>query len=289
MKGMALLIGVNSVDPAEYDGWEGFLPVCENDAVVMDEMLTKLKFKTKTLLTRDATRKNVLNEIDDAAKALKTGDKFVIYYSGHGGQMPDINSKKIIDAGDEIDGLDETWCLYDGEVIDDILFQRWFKFRAGVRIIVISDSCHSGSVIKRIVRGAAEIVDEEIVSKRMPMDVGIRVFQKHEKEYRAFNKKETPLRASKTKKISKADIKATVLLMSGCQDNQLSQAQSYSYPDNSLFTAIMMGILSKPKKPTKYSSLMKVIRSKMPQDQQPNLMTLGKKPEVLEEQKPFKI
>ena len=52
MKGMALLIGVNSVDPAEYDGWEGFLPVCENDAVVMDEMLTKLKFKTKTLLTR---------------------------------------------------------------------------------------------------------------------------------------------------------------------------------------------------------------------------------------------
>ena len=33
-------------------------------------------------------------------------------YSGHGGQTPDLN-------GDEPDRKDETWCLHDGQLIDD--------------------------------------------------------------------------------------------------------------------------------------------------------------------------
>ncbi|MBK6876066.1 MAG: hypothetical protein IPG99_06305 [Ignavibacteria bacterium] len=37
-------------------------------------------------------------------KILRKGDLFVIYYSGHGGQVSDVN-------GDEADAYDETWCL----------------------------------------------------------------------------------------------------------------------------------------------------------------------------------
>ena len=33
-------------------------------------------------------------------------------YSGHGGQIEDV-------SGEEEDKKDETWCLYDGELIDD--------------------------------------------------------------------------------------------------------------------------------------------------------------------------
>ena len=62
-------------------------------------------------------------------------------YSGHGGQIQDENA-------DEADGLDETWVLYDRQVIDDELYQRWASFAEGVRIVVLSDSCHSGSVVK---------------------------------------------------------------------------------------------------------------------------------------------
>jgi metacaspase-1 len=289
MKGIALLIGLNRVNPAQYDGWSGKLPVCENDALVVEQYLKKFKYQTHTLLSKQATRANVLNGIDSAAKDLKSGDIFIMYYSGHGGQMPDVNSNKIVDGGDETDGLDETWCCYDGEIIDDIFFQRWFKFKAGVRIIVISDSCHSGSVIKNTVNGFERTTNEAFVTKQMPSEVSIRVFAKHEKEYRAFNKKETPLRVSKTKKISKADVKATVLLLGACQDGQLSQAQSFHYPDNSLFTAILLEIAGRKKSPTQYATLLKTIRSKMPADQQPNLMTLGKKTEILETQRPFKI
>ena len=67
-----------------------------------------------------------------------TNDIFVFYYYGHGVQQPDIN-------GDELDGKDETLVAYDREVIDDKIHQALVKFRRGVRIVMISDSCNSGS------------------------------------------------------------------------------------------------------------------------------------------------
>ncbi len=291
MKGIAVLIGLNRVDPNFYSGWDGALPVCEKDATDLADFLKKKKFVTKNLLTQTATRKNVLAEIDAAAKALKAGDSFVLYYSGHGGQIPDLNSKKIVDGGDEADGLDETWCLYDGELIDDILFQRWFKFKAGVKILVLSDSCHSGSVIKVMAKPDAkpQIVKDARVIKLLPKAIAIKVFAEHEKEYKAFNKKECPLRVSKTKPLSKNDIKASVLLISGCQDNQLSEAQSFAYPTNSLFTGMMLEVVARKKSPTNYESLQQTIAKNLPEHQQPNLMQLGKLNTSFETQKPFKL
>ena len=55
--------------------------------------------------------------------------------------MPDV-------IGEEADKLDETWCLYDGQLIDDELYFELSKFAAGVRILVLSDSCHSGTVVR---------------------------------------------------------------------------------------------------------------------------------------------
>ena len=71
------------------------------------------------------------------------GDIFWITYSGHGSQVPDQN-------GDESDGLDETWCLYDCQILDDTLFDLWSRFKEGVRIVIFSDSCHSGTIARAI-------------------------------------------------------------------------------------------------------------------------------------------
>src|SRR5262245_49661514 len=110
--GIALTIGLNAVDPNHYQGWAGDLVACEADAHDMAAIANAKGFKTMTLLTKQATRTAVANGMAMAAQTLKAGDIFMLSYSGHGGQLPDLNR-------DEDDQQDETWCLYDGELIDD--------------------------------------------------------------------------------------------------------------------------------------------------------------------------
>jgi hypothetical protein len=140
-QGHALAIGLNRVDPAHYGGWDGQLWGCEPDAKDMRKIAADQGFQSTTLLTEQATRRQVLDKLADLAGKLKSGDLLVVSYSGHGGQVPDTN-------GDESDGLDETWCLYDGQLIDDELYGAWKQFKEGVRILVFCDSCHSGTAIK---------------------------------------------------------------------------------------------------------------------------------------------
>lgn len=50
------------------------------------------------------TKKNVLKKMAEIASSCTTGDMFVVYYSGHGSNVPDAD-------GDEKDGQDEAFCL----------------------------------------------------------------------------------------------------------------------------------------------------------------------------------
>jgi hypothetical protein len=141
-KGYALAIGLNRVDPNHYVGAQvQELFGCEPDAEDMRDMALSQGLTTCFLPTAQATRKNVLDKLDNLAQTLKPGDLLVVSYSGHGGYVEDRND-------DEDDGLDETWCLYDGQLIDDELHGAWMKFQPGVRILLFSDSCFSGTICK---------------------------------------------------------------------------------------------------------------------------------------------
>ena len=168
-KGRAILIGLNSVNPAHYDGWSGPLNACEADAESMREIAKAQGLTVTALLTKKATRDNVTKALAAAAKTLGDGDFLLLTYSGHGGQVPDINS-------DEDDSLDETWCLYDGQLIDDELSTAFAEFKHGVRIFVLSDSCHSGSVIKMalVSEHSTRVVSMDAVPTRnMPIDIAL--------------------------------------------------------------------------------------------------------------------
>ena len=171
-KGLALTIGLNAVDPRYYAGWNGRLSACEADARDMADLARARTFTVKRLLTRSATRRAVLAGIARAAAALRSGDIFLLTYSGHGGQVPDRNH-------DEPDLQDETWCLYDGQLIDDELYFELSKFATGVRILVLSDSCHSGSVT----RARPPQPPPGQRSKAMPDGVAIRVYEAHKTFY----------------------------------------------------------------------------------------------------------
>lgn len=166
-KGYALAIGLNKVDPAHYGGWDGLLYGCEPDAIDMQEIAASQGLNAEKLLTSQATREAVLDKLGDLAEELKSGDLLVVSYSGHGGYLPDQN-------GDEPDGKDETWCLYNGELLDDELYGAWMKFQPGVRILVFSDSCHSGTVLKRKdlenpTPDRIRELDEKWIDKRVPL------------------------------------------------------------------------------------------------------------------------
>ncbi len=84
--GISLHIGLNRVDPDQYEGWDGKLTACEADARDMEALAKKQRFATRTmLLTKDATAEALSNAILGAAKTLKSGDLFFLTYSGHGG------------------------------------------------------------------------------------------------------------------------------------------------------------------------------------------------------------
>ena len=138
---ISIHLGLNAVDAGVYRGWSGPLRGCENDARAMQAIADARGFTSRLLLRADATRANLLAAMDRAAADLAADDLLLLTYSGHGASLPDLD-------GDEPDQRDEAWCLYDGLLLDDEIHHRLCGFAAGVRVLVVSDSCFSGSVTR---------------------------------------------------------------------------------------------------------------------------------------------
>ncbi|AFZ09846.1 peptidase C14 caspase catalytic subunit p20 [Oscillatoria nigro-viridis PCC 7112] len=277
-QGLALTIGLNSVDPAHYGGWSGELRACEADAEDMAEIAKSRHFTVKTLLTASATRSKVISEMNQAATTLQSGDIFVLSYSGHGGQVPDLN-------GDEIDDRDdETWCLYDGQFIDDETYNLLGKFATGVRILVFSDSCHSGTVTKQayyqgtIAARSATPATTDVKYRHMPNPIILRTYRQNKAFYDSILE-------NKTLKESREAVRASVLLISGCQDNQLSADGNF----NGLFTGNLLRVWNNGQFKGDYRRFHKAIKRNMPPDQTPNYFRVGAIDQNFEKQPPFTV
>ena len=120
-RGISLHIGLNSVDSNQYGGNALPLNACEFDAQDMESIAASQGFATRLLLTQNAHSDAVRNAIETAAGQLQPGDIFFLTYSGHGSNIDDSDFE-------EADGKDETWVLYDRNLIDDELYSLWSKF-----------------------------------------------------------------------------------------------------------------------------------------------------------------
>ena len=140
---VSLHIGLNRIDPKHY-GTDGALSGCVNDANAMQAIAAARGFKTTRLLDQQATSQRILGWLDAMARTLVAGDTAIVTYAGHGSQVADTNNPP------ETDGRDETWCAYDRMVIDDELARCWSRFKPGVRILLVSDSCHSATVARQL-------------------------------------------------------------------------------------------------------------------------------------------
>jgi len=276
-QGLSLHIGLNGVSGAAYGGWDGPLAACEFDANDMAAIAKSKGVKSTVLLTKKATRANVLGGMRSAAKALKVGDLFFLTYSGHGGQVPDV-------SGDEADKQDETWCLYDGQLIDDELYFELSRFAAGVRILVLSDSCHSGTVTRN---APPVLATAHQRPKLMPAAVAMRTYREHQAFYdklqldvaKASGKTavdpDTALAHVAASGRLTAIVKGfnpTVVLISGCQDNQTSMDGDH----NGAFTEQLLKVWGQGTFKGNYGSFHARIKAAMPASQTPNLFALGK-------------
>lgn len=136
----AICIGIN-----DYPGTGMDLRGCVNDAEDWASELARRGFATSKLLDANATKAKLVAAIEGLVKGAQSGDSLAITYSGHGTYAPDKD-------GDELDGLDEALCPHDirtaGALIDDEIHRLFAARVPGVRIVLISDSCHSGTVTR---------------------------------------------------------------------------------------------------------------------------------------------
>jgi len=145
----ALLIGVGRYQDARIRS----LPGIDKDIELMRQFAVKLGYKDsqiKRLWNEEATLENIRSAIRTHLTAgVGPQDKVLLYFSGHGSQVPD--QAPI----DEADAKDEVLVTYDAStanglsnvLVDDELSTLLASI-ASKQVTVILDSCHSGTATK---------------------------------------------------------------------------------------------------------------------------------------------
>jgi hypothetical protein len=132
---VALLFGINN-----YPGSANDLNGCINDINLAEQKLKGL-FQIRKFKDSEVTVANFKKQVEYAIENSVVGDMIYIHYSGHGTYVEDKN-------GDEIDGYDEALYLYDGVLIDDDLNAILQTVPNGVTVVLLLDSCFSGSATR---------------------------------------------------------------------------------------------------------------------------------------------
>lgn len=263
--GRSLHIGLNSLDADHYDGWEGELAGCVNDALDMDSVAYSQGFQRRMLLNEDATRSRVIGEIEEAIGSSSAGDVVLVTFSGHGSQIPDQN-------GDETDGQDETWCLFDGELLDDELWRLWIKAKEHVRIVVLSDSCHSGTILE--LGPMTALRDSR--TKNLPPTLAERVYRKHRDRYDSITSLPAP---------ELSQLEASVLLLSASLDRE----KAWEGYGNGEFTSALLRVWNGGQFAGNYRDLHRRVRRLLSPRQTPELLVLGNHTGAFVSQTPFSI
>lgn len=278
-RGRSVHIGLNRVDPAHYAGWSGELAGCEFDAGDLATIASDRGFESRTILSEQATAAAVIGAVGDAGEDLVEGDLLLVTYSGHGSQLPDA-------SGDEPDGLDETWALFDRQVLDDELAELWAALAPGVRVLVLSDSCHSGSVVRELAVTGENLGPFDLFAdqparpvaavRALPKGVARSTYEANRATYAAVRLAVPP---------PGLDIRAHVLLLSGCQDDQ----ESADGGRNGLFTETLLSVWDGGHFRGGHRGLWRAVAARMPSWQQPNWFTVGPVSAAFHRTRPFTL
>lgn len=239
--GWFLCIGVSDVNDSSYAGLNlPNLKVCEQDARAMAAFaraqgLTNIR---KTIAGDDtpltgskAKKKAVVSALLALSQQASEGDLVFISYSGHGSQVHNTNNDER---------TDETWCLYDGPLIDDELALYWVQFKKDVRIILVSDSCYGGGANKAVL--AQE--HPGVMSKALDTEAQTRLDQTYADEWNTLPGGTTTMRS----------FRGSMLLMAACSENEESYV--INGDSHSLFTKHFLAVVREGGHEDNYNAFM---------------------------------
>ena len=255
MKKIALCVGIN-----DYPGTDSDLSGCVNDVIDGAAMLIKRGFDVLKISDSKATKKTMEKEIVNIVS--QKDSLIVIQYSGHGSFVPDLN-------GDEPDGTDECLCPYDirenGPIIDDWLYHVFIDKGQGSKVVMLSDSCHSGTVAK-----FAPITTPYTLTKKCDSPTRLVRFlppsvflsKRETSSFRVIYHNGSP------------PGREQVLLMAGCQDTEYSYDAWFNGRPNGAFTYVALKALDKLKPNATYQQWYQAIRKVLPSRQYPQTPNL---------------
>lgn len=145
----ALIIGINAYKDKKIPN----LKTAVNDAETMAGLLReKYGFKVQLLLDEQATKKSIYQALRKLAVSAKPNDSVLIYYAGHGDLDRTYN--------------DGWWIPSDATGGDPITYLDNFQVQKAIRsmkarhVLLISDSCYSGTLFGQI-RAMPQIIDDK--------------------------------------------------------------------------------------------------------------------------------
>jgi len=241
-----LCMGIN-----DYPGDENDLSGCLNDVNDTAQLLTKRGFSVNTLVDAAATRAGILGQMRAVLQAAVAHDSVVISFSGHGTWMPDID-------GDEPDHRDEAWCPYDFEdavVLDDEIYATITTYKQpDVRLLLIADSCHSGTVCRA--------VGPDLGPKARPRFMPPSRLPQYKTLAQVAATRDAPPRG----KVQ--EVPGTVLL-AGCTDREVSYDAVFHDRPNGALTYFALSTLAKLPVGVTYDAWYKAIRKRLPNPEYP--------------------
>lgn len=217
VKSYGLLIGIT------YPKTSSYLPGCDNDVLEVYKFLKDSGYEEFDILcdtdifkknneiieVRSPSYRNIVYSIFNMVRWARRNPKgkIFLHYSGHGTQVSDKNW--VFDRNlrrwrkEEDDGRDECMVAGDMGLIRDDLLKWFFSFMpASTSLFSLMDSCHSGSAFD------------------------LRYYLK------SVNKTVT--------KTNQGNIKANILMLSGCKDEQYSESSKF---DNKWYGVMSYGFL----------------------------------------------
>lgn len=278
-KGMSLHVGLNRVQFAAY-GWSGSVDSCENDALVMRDIAVNRGYKPTVLLTAEATRGRVVSVIKDAIVSLVAGDAFFITFSGHGMGSSEVIGGKV--------KADESWLLYDKPIIDDEIHGLLKSFTGGVRILVVSESCRSGTII--LPPALLKLEQEEpgaglraLVEAPPRLSIPPEVVSSIRRHFSAyFSEVEEQYKDRNLQELA-----AAVIQLSACQQDQ----DAFIDGRHGVFTTKLLDVWSTGRFSGSHINFFDQVKAKMPaiDVQNPNYLAIGQNVATFESGVPFTI